>query len=163
MNPIYQSVPIKGMTAEEVLILWLQGELYVAVVKKEETQEEQVSRCQQEALSYVQCLEPYVSSDWKPFITNLWQAIIRDELITPSLVHSKGRHQGHLNKYYLTNIVFHLKALDIYQCDSLLELHKTLEGVEQKNSIYKSAAIYGLCSRQRFRIREISQKVAGLK
>ena len=158
-----QKLPVMGITAEEVLHLWQQGALYVAVAEPIETEDEQLNRCRQEALAYVQCLEPYVNAIWLPFIHPLWQAIISDELLTPSLVHRKGRHQGHLNKYYLTNIVFHLKALDIYQCDSLLELHKTLEGVEQKNSIYKSAVIYGLSSQQRFRIREISQKVAGLK
>ena len=34
-------------------------------------------------------------------------------------------------------------------CDSLLELHKTLEGVKQKNGIYKAASMYGLAFRQR--------------
>ena len=158
-----QKLPVMGITAEEVLHLWQQGALYVAVAEPIETEDEQLNRCRQEALAYVQCLEPYVTAAWQPFIHPLWQAIISDELLTPSLVHRKGRHQGHLNKYYLTNIVFHLKALDIYQCDSLLELHKTLEGVAEKNSIYKSAVIYGLSFQQRFRIREISQKVAGLK
>jgi len=158
-----RKLPVMGITAEEVLHLWQQGLLYVAVKQPQESADEQLNLCRQEALAYVQCLEPYVNATWLPFIHPLWQAIISDELLTPSLVHRKGRHQGHLNKYYLTNIVFHLKALDIYQCDSLLELHKTLEGVEQKNSIYKSAVIYGLSSQQRFRIREITQKVAGLK
>ena len=115
-----QKLPVMGITAEEVLHLWQQGALYVAVAEPIETEDEQLNRCRQEALAYVQCLEPYVNATWLPFIHPLWQAIISDELLTPSLVHRKGRHQGHLNKYYLTNIVFHLKALDIYQCDSLI-------------------------------------------
>ena len=158
-----QKLPLMGITAEEVLHLWQQGMLYVAVAEPIETEDEQLNRCRQEALAYVQCLEPYVNATWLPFIHPLWQAIISDESFAHQLVIQKGSRQGQLNRYFITNIVFHLKALDIYQCDSLLELHKTLEGVAEKNSIYKSAVIYGLSFQQRFRIREISQKVAGLK
>ena len=158
-----QKLPVKGITAKEVLHLWQQGLLYVAVKQPQESADEQLNRCRQEALAYVQCLEPYVTAAWQPFIHPLWQAIVSDETFAHQLVIQKGSRQGQLNRYFITNIVFHLKALDIYQCNSLLELHKTLEGVEQKNSIYKSAVVYGLTSQQRFRIREITQKVAGLK
>ena len=71
--------------------------------------------------------------------------------------------QGQLNRYVVTNIVFHMRALDIYQCDSLLELHKRLEGVKEKNSIYKSAGTYSLKMTQRKKIRELKNSFNGLK
>ena len=156
-------LPIKGITADEVLHLWQQGLLYVAVVESTETADERLKRCRQEALAYVQCLEPYVNAQWLPIISHLWQAIVCDESFALQLSIQKGCQQGQLNRYIITNIVFHLKALDIYQCDTLLELHKTMEGVEQKNSIYKAAVVYGLTREQRIKIRELAQKVAGQK
>ena len=158
-----QKLPVKGITSDEVLHLWQQGALYVAVGQPQETAGEQLNRCRQEALAYVQRLNPYVNAAWQPFIHPLWQAIVSDEAFAHQLVIQKGSRQGQLNRYFITNIVFHLRALDIYQCDSLLELHKMLEGVEQKNSIYKSAVVYGLSSQQRVRIREITKKASSLK
>ena len=158
-----QKLPVKGITSDEVLHLWQQGALYVAVGQPQETAGEQLNRCRQEALAYVQRLNPYVNAAWQPVIHPLWQAIVSDEAFAHQLVIQKGSRQGQLNRYFITNIVFHLRALDIYQCDSLLELHKMLEGVEQKNSIYKSAVVYGLSSQQRVRIREITKKASSLK
>lgn len=158
-----QKLPIEGITAEEVLHLWQQGLLYVAVKEPQESPDEQLNRCRQEALAYVERLKPYVNAQWQPFVRQLWQAIISDESFAHQLVIQKGSRQGQLNRYFITNIVFHLKALDIYLCDSLLELHKTLEGVEQKNGIYKAACMYGLVFRQRQRLRELKDKLAGQK
>ncbi|MBQ8009836.1 MAG: hypothetical protein IJ256_10050 [Bacteroidaceae bacterium] len=158
-----KKLPVEGITAEEVLHLWQQGALYVEINEPQETAERQLDRCRQEALAYVGRLEPYVNAPWKPFVRQLWQTIVCDEAFTHQLVIRKGSRQGQLNRYFITNIVFHLKALDVYLCDSLLDLHKTLEGVERKNSIYKSAAIYALSLRQRIRLREISKEAAGLK
>lgn len=129
----------------------------------QETVEQQLNRCRQEALSYVSAINGFVAEEWQPYIRRLWQTIVSDGVFTEQLVIRKGSRQGQLNRYFIANIVFHLKALDIYLCDSLLELHKTLEGVEQKNSIYKSAAVYGLSRQQRVRLREISKNTAGLK
>ena len=158
-----QKLPAEGITAEEVLHLWQQGLLYVAVKEPQESPDEQLNRCRQEALAYVDRLEPYVNALWRPLVRQLWRTIVSDEAFTHQLVIRKGSRQGQLNRYFITNIVFHLRALDIYLCDSLLELHKTLEGVKQKNGIYKAASMYGLAFRQRQRLRELKDKLAGQK
>ena len=152
----YEIVPEKGMTAEEVLTLWHAGELFRKAVKPSD--DELLARCQQEALSYVSAIDEYAAPEWRPTIQMLWEAVVSDVLFAPSLITQKGRNKGHLNKYFVTNIVFHMKALDIYQCDSLLDLHKQLEGVQKKNGIYKAAVVYGLKREQRMKIRELSKK-----
>jgi hypothetical protein len=153
-----KKLPIKGITAEEVLALWQEGRLYLQEDRTPET-----ANIEEEVRAYVSAIHSYVAPEWQPCMADLWQAIIADRLFAPMLVMRKGRMQGHLNRYIVTNIVFHLKALDIYQCDSLLELHKRLERVDKKNSVYKSAGMYCLNRAQRQRIREIANSPHGLK
>ena len=140
-----------------------EGRLYLIENTDDESKEELLARCQQEALTYVSAINDYVIEGLRPYIKDVWQSILTDDAFAPMLVMRKGRMQGHLNRYIITNIVFHLKALDIYQCDNLLELHKMLEGVNSKNSIYKSAGMYSLNRVQRQRLREMKNKWSGLK
>ena len=100
-------------------------------------------------------LEGYVAPEWQPYIQALWTTLLDDPLFTPQLVLQKGKHQGMLNRYLVTNIVDCLRAMKIYQCESLLELHKKMEGVDKKNSIYKNAGMYCLCWEQKKRFYEL--------
>jgi hypothetical protein len=154
-----RKLPTKGCTAEEVLALWQEGRLYVEEEKEAVSAEE----IEEEVRAYVCAIDEYVAPEWLPRIRDLWQSVITDAAFAPLLVMRKGRMQGHLNRYIITNIVFHMKALDIYQCESLLELHKKLERVSKKNSIYKSAGMYCLNRVQRQRIRELKTFFGGLK
>lgn len=154
-----RKLPVKGFTVEQVLALWQEGRLYVEE-KKEAVSIEDI---EEEVRAYVCAIDEYVAPEWLPRIRDIWQSIIKDDAFAPLLVMRKGRMQGHLNRYIVTNIVFHMKALDIYQCESLLELHKKLERVSKKNSIYKSAGMYCLNRVQRQRIRELKTFFGGLK
>ena len=150
----FKKVPVRGITAEELLALWQEGKLYVEqnnVVSPEML----LATCQREAIKYVSAIHDFVSPQWLPYIEDVWQTIISDDEFVDYLMMQKGRTKGQLNRYIVTNIIFYMKALDIYQCDSLLELHKRLEGVKEKNSIYKSAGTYSLRRSQRKRIREL--------
>ena len=153
-----RKLPVRGITAKEVLALWREGRLYL-----KETETACKQDIQDEVRAYVGAIHEYVAPEWQSRIADIWQAIVADKAFAPVMVMRKGRMRGQLNRYAVTNIVFHLKALDIYQCESLLELHKRMERVESKNSIYKSAVVYGLTSQQRVRIREISRKASSLK
>lgn len=159
----FRKVPVRGMTAEEVLALWQEGRLFYEREDQEETEEVALERCQREALSYVDAIHAFVSPGWLPHIDQLWHAILGDEQFSCMLLMRKGRMRGRMNRYVVTNIVFHLKALDIYQCDSQLVLHRTLEGICGKNSIYKSARAYALSRAQRQKIRELKISFDGLK
>ena len=96
-----------------------------------------------------------MAPEWQPYIQALWTTLLDDPLFTPQLVLQKGKHQGMLNRYLVTNIVDCLRAMKIYQCESLLELHKKMEGVDKKNSIYKNAGMYCLCWEQKKRFYEL--------
>lgn len=141
-----------------MLALWQEGRLYL-----KETRTTSTVNIEDEVRAYVSVLHDYVAPEWQSRIEDVWQAIVTDAAFAPMLLMRKGRMQGHLNRYIVTNIVFHLKALDIYQCDNLLELHKRLEDVDRKNSIYKSASLYSLTREQRQKLRSLITFFGGLK
>lgn len=163
MKKIFVKVPARGMTIEVLLALWQEGKLYRMVETEEISEEEQLERCRHEALAYVSRIDDNSAAEWRGKIRLLWERIFNDEAFSECLVIQKGRNEGKLNRYIVTNIVFHLQALDVYLCDNLLELHKKLEGVGEKNSIYKGAGEYKLNSVQRQRLRELKENVAGQK
>lgn len=153
MNHKFKKVPYRGITSEELLALWKEGKLYQAV----EPMEELMERCRKEALRYVAALNEFVAPEWLPYINDVWQTIVSADEFSDVLIIHKGRMRGHVNRYVVTSIVSHLKEMNLYQCDSLLVLHKKLEGVETKNSIYKGAVVYGLKPEQRRKIRELKK------
>ena len=159
----FEKVPIGGIAANDVLALWREGKLYQEVSEEDISDEELQARCRQEALRYVAAIDGFATEKWRPLISEVWERVLSDKMFSAMLV---MRNKRQLNRYFLTSLVFNLQARGIYYPAgkvSQLRLHLTLEGTNKKNSIYKSAVIYGLSFQQRFRIREISQKVAGLK
>ena len=150
--------------AEKLLAAAREGRLYVDMTDEETAVEQLLKQRKREALDYVNSIDKYVVPEWQPHIKMLWTMLLDDPLFTPLLVLQKGKHQGLLNRYLVTNIVFHLQVLNVYQCNSLIELHKKLEGVNEKNSIYKSAGLYSLSSTQRQRLRQLKESLfASLK
>ncbi len=150
--------------AEKLLAAAREGRLYVDMTDEETAVEQLLKQRKLEALDYVNSIDEYVVPEWQPHIKMLWTTLLDDPLFTPLLVLQKGKHQGLLNRYLVTNIVFHLQVLNVYQCNSLIELHKKLEGVNEKNSIYKSAGLYSLSSTQRQRLRQLKESLfASLK
>lgn len=154
---------MRGFTLDDVNRLWQEGKLFVEDIKDTLTAEELLEKCQKDVLTYVNAIREYVSAEWMPLIDKVWQSVVRDDVFARLLVMQKGRKRGQMNRYVVTNIVFHMAALDIYQCGNLLELHKKLEGVDEKNGIYKGAGRYCLKREQRLRIRELKDFVAGQK
>jgi len=116
-----------------------------------------LARCQREALEYVQAIDEFATDRWRPHIREVWEAVVGDVVVQDMLVMRKGRMQGHLNRYTITNIVAHMMTLNIYQCDNLLVLHKKLEGTSKKNGIYKGAGAYCLSRSQRQKLNELIQ------
>ncbi len=145
--------------AEMLMAAAREGRLYLDMTHDEATLEQLLARCQREALDYVSAIEDYVAPDWQPNIKELWTALLRDAFFAPQLVLQKGRSQGQLNKYLVTNIVDCMRGIKVYQCETLLELHKKMEGVGKKNSIYKSAGMYCLNWEQKQRFHELVKSI----
>lgn len=132
-----------------------EGRLYVETSLDEATTDQLLTQCRQEALDYVSAIDAFAAPEWQPHIKALWWTIINDEAFTSSLMIQKGQNLGRLNKSVVTNMVLHLQVLGVYSGDNLFLLHKELEHVNQKNSIYKSIGKYRLTEKQRRIIREL--------
>ena len=156
MEITFEKVPASGITAEVVLNLWQQGELYVKKIKKVETPEETIERCRQEALAYVQRVDSYTTSFWLPYIKRLWETILSNEAILTSLTIKKGRNRNQLNRYFITAIVVLLREKGLYRQDiPALKLHLIMENVEKKSVIYASYSQYAPENKQRKMLVEI--------
>ena len=71
-----------------------------------------------------------------------------------------GVQRGHINKYSVTNIVCRLQNLGVYSLDiSMLTLHLELEGIQEKNTYYKSSGNYALSREEKTVLRELLQRV----
>lgn len=141
--------------AEAMLAASRKGRLCVDITNDKAAIEWLLKKRKCEALAYVSAIEEYVAPEWEPYIKALWTTLLNDPLFTPQLLLQKGKHQGQLNKYLLTNIVSRMKEQGIYRCGNFIELHKKMEGVDKKNSIYKCAGEYSLEWEQRQRLHEL--------
>ena len=143
--------------AEVLLAAAREGRLYVESNLDDATTDQLLFQCRQEALDYVSAIDTFAAPEWLPHIKEVWQTILNDEAFASSLMMQKGRNRWRLNKYVVTNIVLHLQVLGVYSGDNLFLLHKELEHVNQKNSIYKSMGKYSLTAKQRRKIRELKE------
>ena len=153
MTKNFKKVPVRGMSAEEVLTLWRKGELYR--LEEEVSREELLERCQQDTLKYVAAINGFVEEKWVPYINKVWESVVGDEEFSSRLV-MRQKHQ--FNRYFVTTLVYNLQALGFYQPIAQvnqLQLHLCLEGVTQKNSIYKSSGRYDFPSSLRTRLNKI--------
>ena len=153
----FEKVPTVGITAEELLALWRQGKLYQEVNEEEISQEELLARCKQEALRYVAAIDEFVTPQWRPFVSEVWERVLCDKMFSAELV---MRNKRKLNRYFLTSLVFNLQARGFYypaEKVSQLRLHLKLEGTNKKNSIYKNIVNYPVRQEQRRRLSALMQ------
>ena len=139
-----KKLPVKGITAEEVLALWQEGRLYLEETKTigEGNIEDAYKR---EILDYVSSISCFATEIWKKNIDTLWQEIVEDARLKDCLVMKKGSSAGHMNRYTITNIVCRMQNRDVYRSDiPLLTLHLKLEGTKRKNKYYLSSGNYCL-------------------
>lgn len=150
MTQKFKQVPVEGFTAEEVLALWHEGKLYRKA--KLASPRELFARCQQETLDYVAAINEYATDEWKPYINNVWETIVCDKMFAPHLV---MKQKPLLNRYYVTALVYNLQTLDVYQPVSQLKLHRKLEGITTRNTIFKNWTKYSISNTQRRYLRTI--------
>lgn len=153
----FEKVPSRGITAEELLALWRQGKLYQEVNEEDLSQEELQARCRQEALRYVAAIDEFVTPQWRPFVSEVWERVLSDRMFSAELV---MRNKRKLNRYFLTSLVFNLQVRGFYYPAgkvSQLRLHLKLEDTNKKNSIYKNIVNYPVRLEQRRRLSALMQ------
>lgn len=155
MKKKFVKVPVRGMTAKDLMALWREGKLFVQQEADEMAEEELMERCRQEALAYVAAIDEFATEQIRPYIKRYWEGIVTDEAFSSGLLMGRKRT---MNRYFITAIVFNLQTLGVYKsvCEiSQLKLHLKLEGVTQKNSVFKNWGKYAISSVQRKVLREM--------
>ncbi|MBO4801657.1 MAG: hypothetical protein J5545_07310 [Bacteroidaceae bacterium] len=143
MNGKFTKVPVRGMTAEEVLSLWQAGKLYREVEAEAVSEEALLARCRQEALAYVAAIDEFATAAWRPYINKVWEALTSSNVIQEKMMIKKGVRTGQLNRYFITAIVVMLHEKDVYKLSvPALRLHCVLEQVEKKNNYYVAYSKY---------------------
>ena len=108
----FKKVPIKYITAEEILALWQQGKLYI----KEESPEYTVEEIKNNVCAYVIRLRAYATSPFADHIDEIWEEILEDEIYLPYIIpDAHARKCRELNKNGIMRIVGVLRSIGIYQ------------------------------------------------
>ena len=151
-------VHVKGITPEDVIILWQEGKLFTKTNVGTMSAEDLLARCQQEALVYVSAINDFVTAEWRNHIKDVWEAIVCDKTFAPLLL---MKQKQEMNRYFVTSIVYNMQVLGIYApVDevSMLKLHLTLEKVDRRNSIFKNWGKYALTNSLRRRLSHLIEE-----
>lgn len=112
MKEKYRQVPVEGITAEEVLVLWRVGKLYYKP-RQQTVSEVDVKK---NVRAYVSRLRPYATEAFRASIDELWEEILYDELYLPFIIpNTHTRKCRNMNKNGIMRIVGVLRSLGIYQ------------------------------------------------
>lgn len=107
-----KQVPVRGITAEEVLALWREGKLYF----KEEIPEYTEGEIKDNVRAYVKRLRAYATSQFSEYIDEIWEEILDDEIYLPYIIpDAHARKCRELNKNGIMRIVGVLRSIGIYQ------------------------------------------------
>ena len=112
MKEKYRKVPVEGITAEEVLVLWRVGKLYY----KSRVQTISEVDIKNNVRAYVSRLYAYVTPAFRDSIDELWEEILYDELYLPFIIpNAHTRKCRNMNKNGIMRLVGGLRSLGVYQ------------------------------------------------
>lgn len=113
-----------------------EGCLYIAVqqVPEKDTHETGILSI----LEYVSRIDGCASPDYRLHIRDLWEAILRNQTISPLFFYTRYSHnRGQVNWYRVTAMVCLLREWKVYRSEySGSDLHCILEGTNRRNGRY---------------------------
>lgn len=113
-----------------------------------------------EVLDYVGRIKDCASDEWKDKVDVLWQKIVDEPRFQEKLKMQKGEKVGHLNRYMVTALVSLMREWKVYrEEETMLSLHKKMENITEKNSVYKGYVNYGLDTGERKAIKELIKAI----
>ena len=107
-------------------------------------------------LEYVARISPYASSNFAPWIADLWNDIVWNPRIFPLFFIRKGKDAGEINRYRVLAYVNFLLNKGVYdQRRSLTFLHLQLEGIERTNQYYSAYSNYAPDKSEQTRLEQL--------
>ena len=112
MTRNFKQVPVRGITAKEVLALWQEGRLYAENVATDYSEEE----IKDNVRAYISSLRSYATPPFLDHIDAFWEEILNDELYLPFIIpNARTRKCRELNKNGIMRLVGVLRSIGVYQ------------------------------------------------
>ena len=109
-------------------------------------------------LEYVARISPYASSNFAPWIADLWNDIVWNPRIFPKFFLKKGKDTGEITRYRVLAYVNFLFNHGVYeQRLSLTFLHLQLEGIERTNRYYSGCSKYAPDKSEQTRLEQLCE------
>lgn len=137
-----------------------EGRLYIQPKAKPEAElrEEGIKAI----LSYVSRIDDCSSSIYRSHIREIWERILRDQMLNHLFFMEKGKRRNMPNWYRVTSVVGNLRESNVYRKDdfNFMQLHLQLEGVKRKNGRYTGSTLYYLTNKELTALRHILKDFA---
>ena len=105
-------------------------------------------------LEYVARISPYASSNFAPWIADLWNDIFRDPRVFPKFFLQKGEDAGEINRYRILAYVNFLLYQRVYE-QNLIDLYHQLEGSECEERYYRGYSSYAPDKSEQTRLEQL--------
>lgn len=127
---IERKLPVKGITAEEVLALWQEGRLYI-----KEEKEIDKNKIKENILAYVSQIRPFATHEFRTHTDEIWQQILTSKEFMDYLMPSpKARKFRDFNKYNVMRLIGVLREAGVYEPYTDLAYNSRLEHSDKDNS-----------------------------
>jgi len=150
-----KQVSINEFSIKELRQAAREGRLFLKPSETTETERQQQAIAQ--ILQYVSSIEDCASSSYRTHVRTMWNCIVNNPTIQPSLIMRQGRHCGEPNKYRITAIATILLNRGVYRKEefSAVDLHLRLEHASRRNVYYTNMDKYWLEADERRALNEI--------
>lgn len=116
----------------------------------------------QAILSYVSRIDDCSSSLYHTHIREIWEHILRDQMLNHLFFMEKGKRRNQPNWYRVTSVVGNLRESNVYRKEdyNFMQLHLQLEGTKRKNGRYTGSTLYYLSNKELTALRRILKDFA---
>ena len=154
MKQKFHPVDLATMNEKQVLELAKSRKLYF--VKSPNKIPVYTTEPVSQLLEYVARISPYASSNFAPWIADLWNDIFRDPRVFPKFFLQKGKDAGEINRYRVLAYVNCLLTRGVYE-QNLIDLYHQLEGSECEERYYRGYSSYAPDKSEQTRLKQLCE------
>ena len=152
MKQKFHPVDLATMNEKQVLELAKSRKLYF--VKSPNKIPVYTTEPVSQLLEYVARISPYASSNFAPWIADLWNDIFRDPRVFPKFFLQKGKDAGEINRYRVLAYVNCLLTRGVYE-QNLIDLYHQMEGSDCEERYYRGYSSYAPDKSEQTRLEQL--------
>ena len=154
MKQKFHPVDLATMNEKQVLELAKSRKLYF--VKSPNKIPVYTTEPVSQLLEYVARISPYASSNFAPWIADLWNDIFRDPRVFPKFFLQKGKDAGEINRYRVLAYVNCLLTRGVYE-QNLIDLYHQMEGSDCEERYYRGYSSYAPDKSEQTRLKQLCE------